>query len=136
MIGPDADAWRTFLHLLGVAVWAGGQIVMAGIVPRLRHGHRDALPVAARAFARIAWPAMGLVVVTGLWGAVAVDVTTRDADYAVTFLVKMMLVGVAAAAALVHQTGRSRAALAIGGAAGLVSTLGAMLLGVTLTRVG
>ncbi len=134
MMRMDAAVWRTFLHLLGVAVWVGGQIVMAGIVPALRHGHRDALPVAARAFSGLAWSAMALVVVTGLWGAVAVDVTTRDGDYIATFLVKMILVGVAVAAALVHRTARSRILVAVGGAAGLVTTLAAMLLGVALSR--
>ncbi|MEN9792920.1 MAG: hypothetical protein RL330_998 [Actinomycetota bacterium] len=134
MIEIELGELRTFLHLLGVAVWVGGQITLAGIVPRLRAEHRDSLPLVARAFARVAWSAMGVVVVTGLWGITAVDVTAREGDYLATFLIKMLLVGLAVAAALVHQLGRSRRALAIGGAVGLLASLGAMLLGVMLAH--
>lgn len=134
MIDTDPDAIRTFLHLLSVAVWVGGQVALAGIVPRLRAHHRDALPVVARAFSRVAWSAMGVVVVTGLWGIAAVDVSARDGDYLVRFLVKMLLVGAAVAAVLVHQMGRSRRSLAIGGAVGLLASLAAMYLGVLLVH--
>jgi len=61
-------------------------------------------------------------------------VTAREGDYLATFLIKMLLVGLAVAAALVHQLGRSRRALAIGGAVGLLASLGAMLLGVMLAH--
>ena len=32
----DLDSIREFLHLLGVAGWVGGQIVMVGLLPLLR----------------------------------------------------------------------------------------------------
>lgn len=134
MIELDVGSVRTFMHLLAVAVWVGGQIALAGIVPRLRAEHPGSLPVVARAFARVAWSAMAVVVVTGLWGIAAVDVTSRDGDYLATFLVKMLFVGLAVAAVLVHQLGRSRPALAIGGAVGLLASLAAMLLGVLLVH--
>jgi len=36
MLSPTLDTFRTVLHLLGAAVWVGGQIAMAGVVPSLR----------------------------------------------------------------------------------------------------
>ncbi len=132
MIRVDTDAVRTFLHLLAASVWVGGQIVLAGIAPKLRREHREALASIATAFARVAWTAMAVVVITGLWGLAAIDATTRDSDYLATLLAKMVLVGAALAAVLVHQLGTTRWALAIGGAVGLLGSVGAMLLGVVL----
>lgn len=136
MISPSLDALRTALHLLGVAVWIGGQIVLAGVVPAVRTTAPEALGAIARAFARIAWPMFLLVVLTGAWGYSDVDVTSRTSGYTVTFGVKMLLVAATAIAALIHSQGTSRAAKAIGGAAGLLSALAAAWLGVLLAHAG
>lgn len=134
MIRFDAEAVRTFLHLLAVAVWVGGQIVVAGVVTRLRPLHREALPVVAQTFGRVAWIAMVVIVATGLWGLADVEVADQDSAYLVTLFIKMALVGLALASALVHQVGRTRLALAIGGLVGLLASLGAMALGVLLVH--
>jgi putative copper export protein len=39
MISPTLDSLRIFLHLLAAAVWVGGQIVLGGLVPKLRKTH-------------------------------------------------------------------------------------------------
>lgn len=134
MISPSLDALRTSLHLLGVAVWIGGQIVLAGIVPVVRATAPDALGAVARAFARVAWPMFLLVVLTGVWGYSDVDAPSRSAEYTVTFGVKMLLVATTAIAALIHSQGTSKAAKALGGAVGLVTALGAAWLGVLLAH--
>jgi len=134
MITPSLDALRTALHLLGVSVWIGGQIVLAGIVPVLRTTAPDALGAVARAFAKLAWPMFLLIVLTGIWGYVDIDAPTKSSAYTITFGVKMLLVAVTAIASLVHAQGTSRAAKAIGGAASLVSALGAAWLGVLLAQ--
>ena len=54
---PLLDTIRISLHIAAVAVWVGGQLVVAAIVPKLRNDHRDALPLVAQGFARVAWPA-------------------------------------------------------------------------------
>lgn len=136
MISPSLDALRTALHLLGVAVWIGGQIVLAGVVPAVRAAAPDALGAVARAFARIAWPMFLLVVLTGVWGYSDIDVSARSTEYTVTFGVKMLLVAATAIAALIHSQGSSKAAKAIGGAAGLLTALAAAWFGVLLAHAG
>jgi len=54
----------------------------------------------------------------------------------VTLAVKLLLVGVAAAASIVHSLGSTKLALALGGAVGLVSSLAVMWLGVLLSNAG
>ena len=133
MLTPNLDTFRLFLHVLAASVWVGGQIVLAGLVPGLRRAAPEAVPVAARAFARIAWPAFAIAVVTGLWNLVDIDVANTTTPYQVTLFVKLALVFASGGAAAVHQAGRSRAALAVGGAIGLVAALGAMFCGYLLT---
>ena len=50
----DPDSIRVFLHLLGVAGWVGGQIVMVGLLPLLRSLGPDVPRIAAVRFARVA----------------------------------------------------------------------------------
>lgn len=133
MLSPTLDTLRLFLHVLAASVWVGGQIVLAGLVPALRRHHPDATRIAARAYARVAWPAFAVVVVTGLWNLVDIDVAGTTTVYQVTLLVKITLAVVSGAAAAVHQAGRSKAALAVGGALGLLAALGALFLGYLLT---
>lgn len=133
MISPTLETLRLFLHVLAASVWVGGQIVLAGLVPRVRAANREVLPVIAAAFARIAWPAFAVAVVTGVWNLVAVDPTAQGDAYVVTLFVKLLLVGTAAAATLVHSAGRSKLALALGGTVGLLTSLGVFWLGVVLS---
>ena len=49
MISPSADSTRIALHLVAVAVWVGGQIVVAGIVPSVRRVSPDATKAMAQA---------------------------------------------------------------------------------------
>ena len=53
--------------------------------------------------------------------------------YQVTLFVKITLAILSGAAAAVHQLGNSRAALAIGGALGMLAALGAMFFGYLLS---
>jgi putative copper export protein len=133
MLTPDLDTIRNFVHLLAVAIWVGGQIVVAGIVPALRRTHPDATKVVAQAFARVAWPAFGVTVVTGVWGLAVIDVTSTSSAWQVTLLLKIALAIASGAAAAAHATGTSRAMIAAGGALGLLTALGATLTGVMLS---
>ena len=134
MLSPNWTMIRLFLHVLAAAVWVGGQIALAGVVPALRrHGLDMAVKLAARGFARVAWPAFGVVVITGLWNLAEVDVTDTSSAYQKTLLLKIGLAMASGAAAAVHQIGRSKVALAVGGAVGLLGALGAMFCGYLLT---
>lgn len=133
MLSPSIDTIRLALHLLGVAVWVGGQIVVGAIVPVVRRTHPDATRAVARGFSLVAWPGFALAVVTGLWSLAVIDVAATSTEYQVTLLLKITLVMLSGAAAFIHQIGTSRAALAMGGALALVTSLAALLLGQTLT---
>lgn len=136
LISPTTDSLRTALHILGVAVWLGGQIALAGIVPQLRRDAPQATAGVARAFARIAWPAMGLIVVTGVWGLAAVDASERSTNWITTLALKLVFVFVAIASTVIHSVGKSKTALAVGGAAALIGSLFAAYLGILLAHVG
>jgi putative copper export protein len=101
MISPTLDSVRIFFHVLGVAVWVGGQIVLAGLVPAIRASAPEALPKVAQAFARVAWPAMIVIVFTGMWGLGSSSASDSDTAYMVTFAVKMVMVFIAVAATVV-----------------------------------
>ena len=136
MISPTLDSLRIFLHVLAVAVWVGGQIVLAGLVPAIRASAPQALPNVAQAFARVAWPAMIVIVFTGMWGLGSSSASDSDTAYMVTFAVKMVMVFIAVAATVVHSQGSSKAAKAIGGALGLLGSLLAAYAGILLAHAG
>lgn len=126
-------ALRLFLHVLAASVWVGGQIVLAGLVPTVRTLGDDAPRQVARAFNRIAWPAFGLLVLTGIWNLfVALDDPDLADDYHLWFGIKLLLVLVSGGGAALHIVGRSKAALAIGGTMSALGSVGAMYLGFLL----
>ena len=129
---PLFDTIRLSLHIAAVAIWVGGQLVVAAIVPKLRSGHRDALPLVAQGFARVAWPAFFIAIATGMWSLLAVDVGSTTSGYQVATMLKVLSVLLSGAAAAIHSMGSSRAAKAIGGALGLVFALTALVLGVLI----
>lgn len=134
MISPSLNSLRVFLHLLSVAVWVGGQIVLAGLVPKLRVVAPQAMTTVAQAFARIAWPAMIVIVFTGAWGLGEIDIADKSSDYLVTFFIKMMMVAVAIIATIIHSAGQSKLAKGLGGALGLLGSLAAAYGGVLLAH--
>lgn len=132
MLSPSLATIRLFLHVLGAAVWVGGQFALAGIVPALRRSAPGATRVVAQAFARVAWPAFGLTVITGIWSMMEIDITAASGAYQGTLLLKIGMVILSGVFAAVHAAGRSKAALAIGGALGALTSLAALFLGVLL----
>jgi putative copper export protein len=127
-----ADTVRLFLHVLAAAVWVGGQLTLAGLVPGLRALDPDAPRAVARRFSRIAWPAFAVVVATGIWNLVEVEVGDTSTEYQTTVFVKLLAVAASGIAAAAHQRARSRRGLAIGGAVAGLSSLLALALGVLL----
>ncbi len=57
-----------WFHLIAVATWTGGLIVLAALVVALRRAgaDRSVLQVAARQFSRVSWAAMAVALVTGV----------------------------------------------------------------------
>lgn len=132
MIDPTLDSLRTFLHLLAASVWVGGQVVLGGLVPRVRKSNPEALKTIANGFARVAWPAFAVSVVTGMWSILDIDVSAMDTDYHVTLGLKITLVAVAGLAAAAHANTKNKLVLALGGAIGLLGSLAALYAGVLL----
>jgi putative copper export protein len=114
VLSPDLDTVRLYLHVLAACVWVGGQLTLAGLVPALRAAGPDVPRLAARRFNRIAWPAYGILLVTGVWNLAEVHLTDRATDYQVTVLVKLLAVAASGIAAGVHSVARSRTELAVG----------------------
>lgn len=67
MLPVSADTVRLFLHVLAATVWVGGQLTLAGLVPGLRALGPDVPRTVARRLNRIAWPAFGILFLSGLW---------------------------------------------------------------------
>lgn len=122
---------RLFIHVLAATIWVGGQFTLAGLVPALRGIGDDAPRIVARRFNRIAWPAFGVLVVTGIWNVVAVD-PDIDSAYMRTLMVKIVVVALSGLSAFAHTQAKSKKALAIGGAVAGLSALAALFLGVSL----
>lgn len=124
---------RLFLHVLAASVWVGGQLTLAGLLPGLRALGPDAPRTIARRFNRIAWPAYGVLVATGVWNLFESSFSDRGTDWQVTLFVKLVVVALSGVSAATHAMSASRAVLAVGGALAGVSSLTALFLGVQLT---
>lgn len=132
MLTPTIATLRLFLHVLAASVWVGGQIAMVGLVGGLRREVPEAIKPAAQAFARVAWPAFAVVVVTGIWNLTSVSFSNMDAAWQGTVMVKILLAVLSGMFVAVHQVGRTKLALAVGGALGALCSLGALFLGLLL----
>ena len=123
---------RLFLHVLAATVWVGGQLTLGGLVPALKRLGPNAPKAVARQFNRIAWPAYGVLIVTGVWNLLEVDVSNANAQYQTTVVVKLVFVAASGIGAAVHSRGRTAVAFAAGGAAAAIGAVGALFLGILL----
>lgn len=121
------DYLRLFLHLIAGSIWVGGQIVLAGLVSTLRGVSADAPAKAARAYNRLAWPAYGVLFITGIWNMLAIPQGAIDQMW---LGIKILVVVLSGAGALIHQFARgNRIMLSVGGAASGLFAIVAMYLG-------
>jgi len=131
MLGLSVDNVRLFLHVLAAMIWVGGQLTLGALVPTLRAAGADIPAAAARGFARIAWPAFGVLIATGIWNMIAEHDKMHGA-YQATFNVKMALVVVSGVTAYLHQSATTKKANAVLGAATGLSAVLIVLLGIQL----
>ncbi len=132
MLPADLGDVRLFLHVLAACVWVGGQAALAGLVPVLRSLGPDAPKLAARRFARIAWSAYAVLVITGIWNLLSIDVGSTSTAWQATLFAKLAVVALSGIGAYAHQVARTKAALAAWGAIGALASLGALWLGLLL----
>lgn len=132
MLSPTLATLRLFLHVLAAAIWVGGQFALAGVVPALRKTAPEATKPVAQAFARLAWPAFGVLVVTGMWNVMAIDITEASSAYQGTVLLHIAIAAGAGVFVAVHQFGASTLAKALGGALGALLSVAALFIGLLL----
>jgi putative copper export protein len=125
------DTIRLFLHVLAATVWVGGQITLAALVPVLRRLGADVPRAAARRFNQVAWPAFGVLLVTGIWNIVAVR-SKVTGSYETTLIIKLIVVVISGVTAALHTRAKSTVGLAVFGALTGVSALAALFLGILL----
>ena len=123
----EIETVRLFLHVLAASVWVGGQITLAALVPALRSAGAEVPKAAAHAFARIAWPAYGVLVVTGIWNVLAEDDLPQG-----TLGVKYALVALSGLSAFLHARASSRKQMAIWGAVTGLSAIATLFVGIVL----
>lgn len=135
MLEPTLMTWRLVIHVLAATIWVGGQFLLAAAVAPLRQISDDAVKAAARTFARLAWPAFGVLILTGIWNLMAMNLSGASVQRQVTILVKILVALASGVGAAIHQIGTSKAALAVGGALGALGSVIALFLGI-LIRTG
>lgn len=131
MLSPNIDTIRLFIHVLAASIWVGGQFTLAGAVPGLRKVGPEATKAAANGFAKVAWPAFGVAVVTGMWN--IFEVNDSSGSYMAVLGIKVLFVFAAGGSAAAHSTTTKRSIMAITGAAGGILSIAILFLGVLLT---
>jgi putative copper export protein len=132
MLASGLDTLRLTLHVLAASVWVGGQIVMMGLVGPSRAFGPDAAKVLARAFARLAWPAYAVLIVTGFWNISTFHWAAQTGAWKVVLVVKIVVVAVAGLATLLHSHASSRTGLALWGSVAGLASVAALVMGVLL----
>jgi putative copper export protein len=89
-----------YLHLLGATVWVGGLIVLAVTMTGVRNvtDDRRVFGTIARRFAAVSWPAMALLLITGL-------IQAADRGWGGLLLVKVSLVVASVILTIWHSLG-------------------------------
>ena len=133
----DLDALRSFLHILSVTVWVGGQIVVAGLIPLLRkvdrtkpaaEGEMTVTQQTARRFGRISWPFFALAIITGLWSIGEIEWSASTGTWQTLFFVKMALVAASGVGAWLHTRAQRAPERAIFASLASLSALAALLI--------
>jgi putative copper export protein len=133
MLSVSWDTIRLFLHVLAATVWVGGQITLAALVPVLRRLGAELPRAAARRFNQVAWPAFGVLIITGIWNIAAVhDQIKGNSSYQTTLVAKLIVVAISGVTAVLHTRARTPVWIAVYGALTGLSALAALFLGVLL----
>lgn len=135
MLSVTVDDLRLFLHVLAATVWVGGQLTLAGLVPVLRKAGADVPRAVARQFNRIAWPAFGVLILTGIWNITANrHALDHNSNYRATLWAKLGFVALSGISAYLHARATSKKGLAIWGAATALFALASLFWGIVLAE--
>jgi len=125
------DSVRLFLHITAATMWVGGQLTLAALVPALRAAGPTVPKAAAQAFNRVAWPAYGVLLLTGAWNVWA-EWDEVHGSYRWVLTAKVTVVVLSGLTAWLHIQAGTKRGLAVWGALTAVTALGAVFLGVML----
>ena len=132
MLAPGLETLRLTLHVLSASIWVGGQFVMVGLVGPARGFGPEAPAALARAFARLAWPAYAVLVVTGFWNLSTFHWADQTGAWKAVLIAKLAVVAAAGVGTLLHSRATSRPALAIWGSVAGLASVAALVMGVLL----
>jgi hypothetical protein len=105
---------------------------MTGLVGPARSLGPDAPKTLARAFARLAWPAYALLLVTGVWNVTAVHYAAQDSAWKAVLIAKIVVVVLAGLGVLLHQRATTKGQLALWGSVGGLASVAALVMGILL----
>jgi putative copper export protein len=132
VLASGVDTVRLTLHVLAASVWVGGQLVMMGLLGPARGLGGDAPKVLARAFARLAWPAYAVLLVTGFWNISTFTWSQQSTAWKTVLIVKIVVVALAGLGAFLHQRATSKAQLALWGSVAGTASVAALAMGILL----
>ena len=105
---------------------------MTGLVGPARGLGPDAPKTLARAFARLAWPAYAVLVVTGVWNISAEGYANGDTAWKAVLIAKIAVVALAGLGVLLHQRATTPRGLALWGSVGGLASVAALVMGILL----
>ena len=130
-LASASDSLRLFLHVIGATIWVGGQLVFAALVPVLKAKDAALPKLVAKQFNKIAWPAFGLLLLTGFWNLATLP-KDLPSSYHAAVGIKMTVVTLSGAAAYMHARAKSTKGMALWGAVSGLSAISATYVGVLL----
>jgi putative copper export protein len=130
-LASASDSIRLFLHVIGATIWVGGQLVFASLVPVLKKKDAALPKLVAHQFNKIAWPAYGLLLITGMWNMASLPKEVPS-NYSAFLGIKMTVVIFSAVAAILHSRAKSAKGMAMWGALSGLAAMSATYLGVLL----
>lgn len=130
----DLDSIRITLHLLGMAVWIGGQIIMMALLPVLRSAGDGVPAQAAAAFGRVAWPAFAVAVASGIWNILTIDMAGVSTGYNIVLGSKLLLVVLAGGATFMHQRATTASLRGATAGIGFLASLIVVVMGTMLAH--
>lgn len=122
---------RLFLHVIGATIWVGGQLVFAALVPVLKAKDATLPKLVAKQFNKIAWPAFGLLLLTGFWNLATLP-KDLPSSYHAAVGIKMSVVTLSGVAAYLHSRAKGTKGMALWGAASGFAAISATYVGVLL----
>ncbi len=130
---PWLDALRLSLHILSAAIWVGGQITLAGLLPTIRPLGPDATKKLANQFAKLTWPAYFVLVATGFWNLAALNPNHATTAWNIVLGVKIFLALLSGLSAFLHMKSTSKLGLALWGSIAGISSVATLILGIFIS---